>query len=88
MLLTFLPHPCPLCDGHGGEAPVRTPYKNQQTLKYLNMKSIKTIAIGLLFSSVAFGQTLPPKQASPFNVKQIHSGHSLTDPLFSNWPGQ
>jgi hypothetical protein len=52
------------------------------------MKSIKTIAIGLLFSSVAFGQTLPPKQAAPFNVKQIHSGHSLTDPLFSNWPGQ
>jgi len=53
------------------------------------MKRIKTIAIGLLlFSSSAFGQNLPPKQASPFNVKQIHSGHSLTDPLFSNWPGQ
>lgn len=32
---------------------------------------------------------MPPKQAYPFTVKQIHSGHSLTDPLFyPNWPGQ
>lgn len=52
------------------------------------MKYIITIAIGVLFRSFAFGQTLPPKQASPFNIKQIHSGHSLTDPLFANWPGQ
>lgn len=34
-------------------------------------------------------QPLEPKQAYPFTVKQIHSGHSLTDPLFyPNWPGQ
>lgn len=34
-------------------------------------------------------QELPPKQAYPFGVKQIHSGHSLTDPLFyPHWPGQ
>jgi len=34
-------------------------------------------------------QNLPPKQAYPFLVKQIHSGHSLTDPLFyPHWPGQ
>lgn len=34
-------------------------------------------------------QLLPPKQAYPLNIKQIHSGHSLTDPLFyPNWPGQ
>ena len=39
-------------------------------------------------TSFAFGQTLPPKQAYPYNVKQIHSGHSLTDPLFGTWPGQ
>jgi hypothetical protein len=34
-------------------------------------------------------QNLPPKQAYPYSVKQIHSGHSLTDPLFyPHWPGQ
>ncbi len=34
-------------------------------------------------------QSLPPKQAYPLDVKQIHSGHSLTDPLFGQpWPGQ
>ncbi len=31
---------------------------------------------------------LPPKEAFPFSVRQIHSGHSLTDPLFHPWPGQ
>ena len=43
----------------------------------------QVIAIGSIL-----GQSLPPKAASPINVKQIHSGHSLTDPLFANWPGQ
>lgn len=38
--------------------------------------------------NVCFSQNLPPKKPYPFSVKQIHSGHSLTDPLFSNWPGQ
>lgn len=34
-------------------------------------------------------QPLEPKQAYPLTVKQIHSGHSLTDPLFyPHWPGQ
>lgn len=46
-----------------------------------------TLAV-LLFSTLTLAQTLPPKQASPLNVKQIHSGHSLTDPLFNPWPGQ
>jgi hypothetical protein len=45
--------------------------------------------MALLCTDFAFSQTLPPKQAYPFNVKQIHSGHSLTDPLFyPHWPGQ
>lgn len=40
-------------------------------------------------ASAAAQDNLPPKQASPFDVKQIHSGHSLTDPLFyPHWPGQ
>jgi len=35
-----------------------------------------------------YGQgDLPPKQPYPFDIKQIHSGHSLTDPLFHPWPG-
>ncbi|MCX8080227.1 MAG: T9SS type A sorting domain-containing protein [Bacteroidia bacterium] len=50
------------------------------------MKSKKIII--LLLSHLAFAQTvLPPKPAYPFNIKQIHVGHSLTDPLFSPWPG-
>jgi hypothetical protein len=48
----------------------------------------------LLFLSffIAFSNVqaqLPPKEAYPFYVLQIHSGHSLTDPLFyPHWPGQ
>lgn len=52
------------------------------------MKLIKILVLGLLTVQFAFGQVLPPKQPAPLNVKQIHSGHSLTDPLFANWPGQ
>ncbi len=50
----------------------------------------KTILIIAIASThLCYSQLLPPKQASPLNVKQIHSGHSLTDPLFyPNWPGQ
>lgn len=51
--------------------------------------NIISTAIFVLFSTyLSFGQLLPPKQAYPFDIKQIHSGHSLTDPLFANWPGQ
>lgn len=51
----------------------------------------------LNFSFIAFflmtlegvtAQNLPPKPAYPFNIKQLHCGHSLTDPLFNPWPGQ
>ena len=43
----------------------------------------------LVLPAVCSAQKLPPKQAYPFSVKQIHSGHSLTDPLFyPHWPGQ
>jgi hypothetical protein len=42
-----------------------------------------------LYCSKSYSQNLPPKQAYPFHIKQIHSGHSLTDPLFyPHWPGQ
>lgn len=38
---------------------------------------------------MSIAQPLPPKQAYPMTIKQIHSGHSLTDPLFyPHWPGQ
>jgi hypothetical protein len=52
------------------------------------MQNITTFILLFISTSYLFGQTLPPKQAYPFNVKQIHSGHSLTDPLFGPWPGQ
>lgn len=52
------------------------------------MKIITTLILLFLSTSYTFGQLLPPKQAYPFNIKQIHSGHSLTDPLFGPWPGQ
>lgn len=47
------------------------------------------ILIFSIITHISIGQTLPPKQAYPYSVKQIHSGHSLTDPLFHpHWPGQ
>jgi Secretion system C-terminal sorting domain len=53
------------------------------------MKIIQLIALLFLYGHFSFGQTLPAKRAYPLNVKQIHSGHSLTDPLFyPHWPGQ
>jgi PKD repeat protein len=54
------------------------------------MKSIFLfLALYLNLSIIVTGQSLPPKVASPINVLQIHSGHSLTDPLFHpHWPGQ
>jgi len=55
------------------------------------MKKIISIilVVAMVSTNLCYSQSLPPKQASPLNVKQIHSGHSLTDPLFSpNWPGQ
>lgn len=52
------------------------------------MRPLPFILFVIIFAT-AQGQMLPPKQAYPFTVKQIHSGHSLTDPLFyPNWPGQ
>jgi Secretion system C-terminal sorting domain len=53
----------------------------------INLKIIFLLSI-ILWVNVCSAQSLPPKKAYPLNVKQIHSGHSLTDPLFANWPGQ
>lgn len=53
------------------------------------MKTSITIILVFLSTASSFGQVLPPKQAYSLDVKQIHSGHSLTDPLFGQpWPGQ
>ncbi len=48
------------------------------------------LAVSAAVSAVAaLSQPLPPKQAYPLMVRQLHSGHSLTDPLFHpHWPGQ
>lgn len=49
------------------------------------------IAAFLALSSLPiFAQDqMPPREASPMTVKQVHSGHSLTDTYSSNpWPGR
>lgn len=52
-------------------------------------KSLFKTFIFLCITISLAGQNLPPKQAYPLEVRQIHSGHSLTDPLFGQpWPGQ
>jgi hypothetical protein len=68
------------------ERPETENYEIPKTNK--SMKTIFTLFLLLFGAHIFFGQVLPPKQAYPFNIKQIHSGHSLTDPLFANWPGQ
>lgn len=52
------------------------------------IRSFFTLSVIISCISILSSQNLPPKTAYPFNIKQIHSGHSLTDPLFANWPGQ
>jgi Secretion system C-terminal sorting domain len=55
----------------------------------LTQKIYLTLITIIAFIVVSHAQSLPPKQAYPLNIKQIHSGHSLTDPLFyPHWPGQ
>ena len=51
---------------------------------------LSTWALSVFFTSyTCVSQNLKPKQAYATTVKQIHSGHSLTDPLFyPHWPGQ
>lgn len=42
----------------------------------------------VLFLNAIKAQTLPPRTPSPFNIKQLHCGHSLTSPLWGpTWPG-
>ncbi|MBD3239656.1 MAG: hypothetical protein GF331_03655 [Chitinivibrionales bacterium] len=42
----------------------------------------------ILVCSQLVAQPLQPKEAYPYNIKQIHSGASLTDCLHHPWPGQ
>ncbi|MDW8418624.1 MAG: hypothetical protein RML37_04330 [Chitinophagales bacterium] len=51
------------------------------------MKSKCIFIITVFLPVILFAQSLPPKQPYPFNIKQLHCGHSLTDPLFHPWPG-
>ena len=45
--------------------------------------------IGLLAEAGIAKEPLPPRKASPLTVRQIHSGHSLSDAYGSNpWPGR
>ncbi|MBD3239239.1 MAG: T9SS type A sorting domain-containing protein [Chitinivibrionales bacterium] len=45
------------------------------------------IAVVLVCSQLV-AQPSQPKEAYPYDIKQIHSGHSLTDGLHHPWPGQ
>lgn len=54
--------------------------------KILTLLASVLVVLGL--KQPLHSQSLPPKAAYPFNVKQLHCGHSLTDPLFTPWPGQ
>ena len=52
------------------------------------MRTICVAVFTLFCQALLWGQ-LPPKEPYPLDVRQIHSGHSLTDPLFGQpWPGQ
>lgn len=43
----------------------------------------------LISADWAQAEDLPPRKPSPLSVRQIHSGHSLTDTYMSNpWPGR
>ncbi|MEZ5756371.1 MAG: hypothetical protein R3D90_16995 [Paracoccaceae bacterium] len=48
------------------------------------------LSLVALWSAPAPAQdTLPPREASPLTVRQIHSGHSLSDAYMANpWPGR
>ena len=49
----------------------------------------KALAVLVLLTGLAGAQDLPPRKASPLTVRQIHSGHSLTDTYGSHpWPGR
>ncbi len=52
--------------------------------------SLAALVLTLCSSSMLFAQEqMPPREASPMTVRQIHSGHSLTDTYSSNpWPGR
>lgn len=52
--------------------------------------SIAAVVLTVFTSSTLFAQEpMPPREASPLAVRQIHSGHSLTDIYSSNpWPGR
>lgn len=56
-------------------------------MKNKNLKVFFLFIYNFLFIHFINSQSLPPKPAYPFNIKQLHAGHSLTDPLFSPWPG-
>lgn len=47
------------------------------------------VLAALTLGSVTSAETLPPRDPSPLTVRQIHSGHSLTDSYArSHWPGR
>lgn len=58
------------------------------TMKRVFLSFISSIFV-LSSVQLALASDYPPRTPSPVNVRQIHSGHSLTDAYMSGpWPGQ
>jgi len=57
-------------------------------LKVSNISPVKFAFALTFFSCFTLFSQWPVRTPSPFNVKQLHCGHSLTSPLFGPWPGQ
>ena len=48
---------------------------------------VRSVAIGVMATHMAAQEKLPPREASPLTVRQIHSGHSLSNSYLSGpWP--
>jgi hypothetical protein len=58
-------------------------------VKFALRASIMAAVLALLSASMVQSFDLPARKASPLTVRQIHSGHSLSDTYGSNpWPGR
>lgn len=61
------------------------------TRRFIRKALVPLLTVGALLSPVSSAQAedLPPREPSPLYVRQIHSGHSLTDAYMAHpWPGR
>lgn len=61
----------------------------RRRLALRHFASVLALVLPLVSASLAQAFDLPPRDPSPLTVRQIHSGHSLTDTYGSGpWPGR